>query len=293
MNWESQAAKLASQVTEPSSRWRALVAAVPRHEFVPRWWSADATGWTLQDSPAMPSHEWAEAVYRDVSLVTRIGTLHADQAEKQDRPDGRPTSSSTMPGLVVSMYRHAMIGDGMDVLDVGTGSGYGAALLATRLGDARVTTIDIDPCLVQAAEERLARAGLRPVAAVADALPGPTWVNRFFVHGASSAGLDHSPTQAQMVGWEAPGLGFTYPHGTIFDAVSRAGLTWRIYNDDTDAHSDDPQDGSVFGAIPQVSVSSDRRQRRRGQPRTVAGTPAAGPVRRASVPQRGRLWPDR
>jgi protein-L-isoaspartate O-methyltransferase len=125
--------------------------------------------------PAMPGREWADAVYRDVSLVTQIGTLHADHARKQDRPDGRPTSSSTMPGLVVSMYRHAMIGDGMDVLDVGTGSGYGAALLATRLGDARVTTIDIDPYLVKAAEERLARTGLHPLVAVADAtgpLPG-------------------------------------------------------------------------------------------------------------------------
>ena len=57
MNWERQAARLASQVTEPSSRWRPLVAAVPRHEFVPRWWSADAIGWTLQDGPAMPARD--------------------------------------------------------------------------------------------------------------------------------------------------------------------------------------------------------------------------------------------
>ena len=57
----------------------------------------------------MPGQEWADAVYRDKSLVTRISPLHADQAAKQDQPDGRPTSSSTMPGLVVSMYRHAMI----------------------------------------------------------------------------------------------------------------------------------------------------------------------------------------
>jgi hypothetical protein len=75
------------------------------------------------DIAGRPGQEWADAVYRDKSLITRIGPLHADQAGKQDRPDGRPTSSSTMPGLVVSMYRHAMIGDGMDVLDVGTGSG--------------------------------------------------------------------------------------------------------------------------------------------------------------------------
>jgi phospholipase C len=85
-------------------------------------------------------------------------------------------------------------------------------------------------------------------------LPGPTWPNRFFVHGASSAGLDHSPAQGQMAGWETPGFGFTYPHGSVFDALSGAGLTWRIYNDDTDAYSDDPQDG--------LSSARSRRYRR-------------------------------
>ena len=85
-------------------------------------------------------------------------------------------------------------------------------------------------------------------------LPGPTWPNRFFVHGASSAGLDHSPTTEEIGQWELPGFGFTYPHGSIFDALSRAGLTWRVYHDDSDAYTDDPRVGSVFGAIPQVSA---------------------------------------
>jgi phospholipase C len=85
-------------------------------------------------------------------------------------------------------------------------------------------------------------------------LPGPTWPNRFFVHGASSSGLDHSPTSAQMLQWETIWPGFTYPNGSIYDALSGAGLTWRIYRDDTNAYSDDPQNGSVFGAIPQVSA---------------------------------------
>lgn len=174
-NWERHAAWLSRQVTEPGSRWRPLVAAAPRHEFVPRWWSRQGDGWTLEDGPAKPAADWLGGVYRDTSLVTQVDTLHADHASEQDRPQGRPTSSGTMPGLVVSMYRHAMIGDEMDVLDVGTGSGYGAALLAARLGDARVTTVDIDPYLVKAAEERIATTGLRPLVAVADAtgpLPG-------------------------------------------------------------------------------------------------------------------------
>lgn len=173
-NWERHAAWLAGQVTEPASRWRPLVTAIPRHEFVPRWW-ADSDGWRLRDGPAMPVEDWLGGVYRDASLVTQVGTLHADHATQDDRPEGRPTSSSTMPSLVVTMYRYAMIGDDMDVLDIGTGSGYGTALLARRLGDEHVTSVDIDPYLVKAAEKRLDGLGLRPLVTVADAagpLPG-------------------------------------------------------------------------------------------------------------------------
>ncbi len=65
-------------------------------------------------------------------------------------------------------------------------------------------------------------------------LPGPTWPNRFFAHGASSSGLDDSPTTEQMAEWEAV-LGFHFPNGSIFDALRKAfqekGLDhpWRIY----------------------------------------------------------------
>lgn len=85
------------------------------------------------------------------------------------------------------------------------------------------------------------------------AMPGPTWPNRMFVHGASSSGLDHSPSQSEIVEWESV-HGFTFPHGSIYDALSAKSLRWRIYNDNTDAYSDDPRNGSVLGAIPQVSA---------------------------------------
>jgi phospholipase C len=61
-------------------------------------------------------------------------------------------------------------------------------------------------------------------------LPGPTWPNRFFALGASSAGLDHSPTNAETVIWQAAD-GFQYENGSIFGAVNSAKqkLKWRIY----------------------------------------------------------------
>lgn len=83
-------------------------------------------------------------------------------------------------------------------------------------------------------------------------LPGPTWPNRFFVHGASSNDLDHSPSTSQMIEWESVD-GFTYPRGSIYDAMKNANIGFRLYNDNHNIFSDDPQNGSVFGAIPQVA----------------------------------------
>lgn len=60
------------------------------------------------------------------TLVTRVGPVHADHAEQDTTYQGWPTSSATLPYLVIAMYRHARIYDGADVLDVGTGPGYGA-----------------------------------------------------------------------------------------------------------------------------------------------------------------------
>jgi protein-L-isoaspartate O-methyltransferase len=155
LDWQPAAAQLAGKVTDPVSRWRPLVAALPRHVFVPRWWERDEpAGWTVRDGPASVP-DWLATAYSDRSLVTRVGTVHADHARPGDHPPGRPTSSSTMPGLVVAMYRHATVTGDCDVLDVGTGSGYGCALLAARLGDRHVTSIDVDEYLAQAAAERL------------------------------------------------------------------------------------------------------------------------------------------
>ncbi|MGA8161086.1 MAG: alkaline phosphatase family protein [Acidobacteriaceae bacterium] len=72
-------------------------------------------------------------------------------------------------------------------------------------------------------------------------MPGPTWPNRFFIHGASSNGLDHSPSMADITLWEA--AGFSYPHGSIFDALQFHKMGWRLYRDDN---------GPMEGRLPQA-----------------------------------------
>ncbi len=175
-DWRGAAQQLAARITHPTSRWRQPVATTPRHLLVPRWWDWARAGerWELRDGPPDPT-VWLHAGYADRTLVTRVGPLHADRARPEDRPTGRPTSSATKPSLTIRLLRHLLVDDGAEVLEVGTGSGYGAALLARRLGDRQVTSIDIDPHLTRTAAERLDAIGLQPQLVAGDAagpLPG-------------------------------------------------------------------------------------------------------------------------
>ncbi|AVH54591.1 MULTISPECIES: protein-L-isoaspartate(D-aspartate) O-methyltransferase [Streptomyces] len=174
MDWQTHARRLADEVVRPESRWHHPLATTPRHVFVPRWWADGDQGWELRDGLADPE-AWMRAVYSDQTLVTRLGPLHADDAEADATTTaGKPTSSSTLPGLVVTMYRHAVIADDSRTL-VTTGTGYGTALLCRRLGEERVTSVDVDAHLVKVAGERLDSIGLHPHLAACDItgeLPG-------------------------------------------------------------------------------------------------------------------------
>lgn len=172
MTWERAAKQLAGRVTGQAPEWHEAVSSTPRHELVPRWWErvpdSPDEEWELV-SPAPLSEEHIAAAYRDETLVTRVGPDHADGAKPGDRAQGSPTSSSTLPGLVVSMAHLLDAHPGEDILDVGTGSGYGLALLSHRFGDRHVTSVDVDAYLVGAARSRLAELGRTPRMEVLDA----------------------------------------------------------------------------------------------------------------------------
>ncbi|MGI5444163.1 methyltransferase domain-containing protein [Streptomyces sp. CA-243310] len=135
---------------------------------MPRWWDRRGREQFDLRAPA-DDDEWFADAYRDTSLVTKVGRLHADHANAHDEPTGRPTSSATLPSLLLKLYGLADIGDGDTVVDVGAGSLYGAALLCRRLSDAQVLSVDVDPYIVEVGRERLAEVGLRPRVETVDA----------------------------------------------------------------------------------------------------------------------------
>lgn len=142
--------------------WREAFEAVPRHLFVPYYYGGAVTGrqrlWG--ESPDRRTRErWLRGVYADVPLATRVR-------------DGELVSSSSQPSLMAAMLAELAVEDGHNVLEIGAGTGYNAALLAHRLGDALVTTVDLDPEITESARRHLAAAGHRPVVVTGDGARG-------------------------------------------------------------------------------------------------------------------------
>ncbi|WP_346173813.1 methyltransferase domain-containing protein [Streptomyces cuspidosporus] len=111
------------------------------------------------------------AVYSDQTLVTALDPDTAEQVGEHAWT-GVPTSSSTLPSLMAHMLEDLSVEDGHRVLEIGTGSGYNAALPSARLGDSLVYSVDIDPDLVESARSRLTTAGFQPHLAVGDGQSG-------------------------------------------------------------------------------------------------------------------------
>ncbi|MEE4592203.1 methyltransferase domain-containing protein [Streptomyces sp. DSM 41524] len=171
-------------LTDPA--WRAAFEEVPRHLFVPYYYEAgDAAaaaapsdtrttrageagaahgtvGYTRlwRDDPhPLRRARWLAGAYADAPLATRVR-------------DGELITSSSQPSLMARMLQALQVRDGDRVLEIGAGTGYNAALLAHRLGDAHVTTLDLDPEITEAARNHLAAAGFRPAVVTGDGARG-------------------------------------------------------------------------------------------------------------------------
>jgi protein-L-isoaspartate(D-aspartate) O-methyltransferase len=128
--------------------------AVPRHLFLPKVEAREA--------------------YRDAAI-----TVKSDA-------EGRPVSSSTQPGMMAIMLEQLGLAAGQRVLEIGTGTGYNAAVLARLVGDSgSVVTIDVEADLVEQARANLAAAGVSGVTVVwgdgADGVPAYAPYDRIIV----------------------------------------------------------------------------------------------------------------
>src|SRR5690606_32276261 len=145
-----------------SEVWIAAFSEVPRHLFLRRFFrqSDDLAGWV----PVSDTDRGAlELIYDGATWVTQLDNdPHRWQAARGagEPAPGSPTSSSTAPGLMALMLEALDVRDGHRVLEVGTGSGYNAALLCHRLGAGGVVTVEVDPAVAGAARDRPRPGGL-------------------------------------------------------------------------------------------------------------------------------------
>ncbi|MEU9420197.1 methyltransferase domain-containing protein [Streptomyces sp. NPDC048272] len=141
--------------------WARAVREVPRGLFVPDLIEVAGEQVSRSTDPAA----WAAAVYDDVPITTQVN----DGDPVEVGAYRLPTSSSSMPTVMLEMLALLDVRPGQRVLEAGTGTGYNAAWLSHRLGADRVTSVDIDASLVAQAAKNLAAVGFTPHLAVRDA----------------------------------------------------------------------------------------------------------------------------
>lgn len=138
-----------------SDRWVQAFLSVPRHEFVREFFVLTEDGSRYVPASLMDEEERLALIYADEAWITQLNG-------GQGTSDGEPTSSSSAPSLMAAMLEALDVTDTSTVLELGTGTGYNAALLCAGVPDEQITSVDIDTHLVEQAREVLARLGHHP-----------------------------------------------------------------------------------------------------------------------------------
>lgn len=144
--------------------WREAFTTIPRHHFLTCFYGASGDTWRRFDSQSVGNDHRFRLAYRDQTWVVRLAGPHSQP--------GQPASSSIQPSLAARMLHELAVMDNDHILEIGTGTGYLTALLCHRLGASNITSIDIDPVLVDSACRVLAELGYIPTLATADGTHG-------------------------------------------------------------------------------------------------------------------------
>lgn len=173
----SEFAPLRRRLTESLARqgrfredWsRSIFERVPRERFAPEivWEWSDARWRPV--TRAADEQRWGELVYHpDDALVTQVD----DGRCASDGSGLVPSSSISSAGAVMDMLASLDPRPGDRVLEIGTGSGYNAALLCERVGESNVVSVEVDEALAARARRCLKVAGYVPEVVCADGEAG-------------------------------------------------------------------------------------------------------------------------
>ncbi|MFD0658094.1 methyltransferase domain-containing protein [Thermocatellispora tengchongensis] len=139
--------------------------AAPRHMFIPPVALVAGEEMVAIDRTADPG-AWLDAVYSESPIVTQLDDGRTPLRDVIDDggavrvPPGTDyTSSNSAPATVADLLNLLNPKPGHRVLEVGTGTGWTAALLSHIVGAGNVTSVEVDAAVA----EQAAKTSARPV----------------------------------------------------------------------------------------------------------------------------------
>ena len=117
---------------------------VPRHHFIEQYYDDSEPDGIVHVGSPIPTPEQLEQIYSNRGMMIRE----------------EPHSAASQPSLIFDMLKDLQLTHGHKVLEIGTGSGWNAGLIAFTVGDdSSVYSIDLQGDLVEKARQHLNSVG--------------------------------------------------------------------------------------------------------------------------------------
>lgn len=125
--------------------------AIPRHVFVDQYYTPTKESRLIQLDPKHLTQNQLKTIYSDVALISH-------------RKNGKNMSSISQPSLVASMLEKLDIRHGQNILEIGAGTGWNAALMGYLVGETgSVHSIDIHSDVTKRARKHVQNVGVKNV----------------------------------------------------------------------------------------------------------------------------------